>query len=101
MFSETPSSGNLAPRHLLLSRSICEEEEEEEEESSETRRTRSVSDWTQIFHAHGQLLSGQRTHGARGLPVAADTVNAADLRLRAGQRDALEVRPGRQDNQMS
>lgn len=83
MFSETASSGNLAPRHLLLSRSICEEEEEEEE-SNETQRTRSVSDWTQIFHAHGQLLSGQRTHGARGLPVATDTVNAADLRLRAG-----------------
>lgn len=98
-----PSSGNLAPRHLLLSRSICEEEREEEEEgeSSETQRTRSVSDWTQIFHEHGQLLSGQRTHGARGLPVAADAVNAADLRLRAGQRDALEVRPERQDNQVS
>lgn len=98
MFSETPSSGNLAPKHLLLSRSICEEEEEEE--SSETQRTRSVSDWPH-FHVHGQLLSGQRTHGARGLPVAADTVNAADLCLGAGQRDTLEVRPERQDNQMS
>lgn len=37
-----------------------------------------------------------KAHRAGGVPVTSDAVDAADLRLRAGQRDALEVRPERE-----
>lgn len=37
-----------------------------------------------------------KAHRAGGVPVTPDAVDAADLRLRAGQRDALEVRPERE-----
>lgn len=40
--------------------------------------------------------SAGEAHRAGGVPVTSDAVDAADLRLRAGQRDALEVRPERE-----
>lgn len=39
----------------------------------------------------------RESHRAGRLAVAPAAVDAADLRLRTGQRETLEVRPGRQE----
>lgn len=44
------------------------------------------------------VLRAVVSHRARGLSVASDAVEAADLRLRAGERNTLEIWPETQEN---